>query len=205
MNTPILVTPPDALPVTLDEAKKHLREATYDADGEVLPSDDDPLIEGLLRAAVSYLDGWAGILGRCLVEQTWRQDFDRFDCPMRVALVPVTEIVSITYRNGEGQVATIAASNYAVVTDADGPRIYWDRAFSAPSGLYEQGAVSVTYKAGYRDGEDGNSTVPAALKVAILLLVGTWFDNREATVSTTLSELPFAVNALIAPFRRISI
>ncbi|WP_193336171.1 head-tail connector protein [Devosia beringensis] len=211
MIAPILVTPPEILPVSLEEAKLHLR---------VEDNDEDTLINALLRAAVSHLDGWTGVLGRCLVEQTWRLDFDTFGRCMRLPLWPIIEIESITWRNEAGQVATIGDSNYALRSDERGAYVYWDRAYGSPSGLYESAAVSVQVKAGYSttpaveadpeaeppvEAVPAVSTVPAALKVAILLLVGTWFDNREATVSGNSSELPFAVNALIAPFRRISI
>lgn len=189
MHAPVLVTPPAVLPVTLEEAKLHLR-----VDGD----EDDTLITGLISGAVSHLDGYTGVLGRCLVEQTWRQDFDGFGCHMRLALGPVIEIVSIAARDAAGQITTISSSNYALVTDGVGPRVYWDRAYSAPSGLYEQGAVSVTYKAGYAE-------VPAAIKVAILLMVGHWYGNRETVAPGTFNELPFAANALLSPFRRLSV
>lgn len=189
MLAPVLVTPAASLPVTLEEAKLHLR-----VDGD----EEDSLIEGLIAAAVSHIDGWTGILGRAVAEQTWRQDFDSFGCAMRLALGPVSEIVSITYRNEAGQVSTVADSNYALVTDGSGPRVYWDNGFSAPSDLYEQGAVSVTYKAGYAE-------VPAAIKVAILLMVGHWYANRETVAEGSFNEIPFAANALLAPFRRLGV
>lgn len=189
MHAPVLVTPPAELPVTLDEAKLHLH-----VDGD----EENALIDGLIAGAVSYLDGWNGVLGRALVEQTWRQDFDSFGCTMRLAIGPVNDIVSITYRNASGQVSTVAAENYALVTDGVGPRVFWDAGFSAPGDLYEQGAVSVTYASGYDE-------VPAAIKIAILLMVGHWYANREAVAEGGFSELPFSANALLAPFRRMSI
>lgn len=201
MIAPVLVTPPAMLPVSLEDAKAHLR-----VDGD----DDDALITGLLQAAVSHLDGWTGVLGRCLVEQSWRLDFDAFSRCMRIPLWPIISIESVTWRNAAGQVATIADSNYALATDERGAYVRWDKAYGFPTGLYESAAVSVLVKAGYpttpaAGGNPAISTVPAALKVAILLLVGTWFDNREATVSGNAAELPFAVKVLIGPFRRISI
>jgi len=211
MHAPILVTPPTTMPVTLEEAKLHLK---------VEGDEENGLINGLIAGAVSYLDGWTGILGRALVEQTWRQDFDMFGCTMRLVLGPVSEIVSITYRNAAGQVSTVADSDYALVTDSLGPRVFWDAGYSAPGDLYEQGAVSVTYKAGYPttpaveadpdavppvSSAEASSTVPAALKVAILLMVGHWYANRETVAEGSFSELPFAANALIAPFRRMAL
>lgn len=190
MRSPVLVTLPTDLPVALDEAKLHLR-----VDG----ADDDTLITGLLSAAVSHLDGWTGILGRCLVEQTWRMDFDRFDRCMALPLGPVMEIVSVTWRNAEGQLSTVSDDEYQTVTDGGGrTHLRFRNAYSFPAGVYERGAVSVTFKAGYEE-------VPAAIKVAILLMVGHWFSQREAVSEGNFTEVPMAANTLLAPFRRRSI
>lgn len=205
MLAPVLITPPASLPVTLDEAKLHLRAAFPNEDGSMPATDEDGLITALLEAAVSHLDGWTGILGRCLVEQTWRVDFDRFDWGMRLPLWPIGEIVSITWRNAAGEISTIANTNYALRTDERGAYVHWDRGYSFPSDLYESAAVSVTFKAGYPT-VDGKSTVPAAIKAAILLLVGNWYENREAVVvGVTATALPMAVDALLSPYRRASI
>ena len=204
MNRPVLVTPPATTPVSLVEAKAHLR---------VDFSDDDTLIEGLIKAATDHLDGWTGILGRCLVEQTWAETLDSGSCAL--GLGPVIEIVSVE-AGGE----TVDPSLYGLRTDAGG-RSYVDCAISGP--------VTVTYTAGYatipevpevpavEPGEGdppdppgspavpatpAQSTVPAALKAAILLLVGHWYHNREAVVSGSTGELPLAVASLIAPYRR---
>lgn len=197
MHSPVLVTPPDMLTVSLAEAKAHLR---------VDHDDDDTLIASLIRAAVDHLDGWTGILGRCLVEQTWRQDFDHFRPCLRLPLGPVISISSVTV-GGD----TLDPSSYAIRTDAGGrARVEFD-------GVTARGSASVVYKAGYptipevpADGDTpaipAKSTVPPALKVAIMLLVGTWYANRETmVVGATVESLPFAVDALIAPYRRVGV
>lgn len=60
--TPFRVTAPVAPVVGIIDLKAHLR---------VDYSDDDILIQALQDAAVSYLDGWRGILGRCIMRQQW--------------------------------------------------------------------------------------------------------------------------------------
>lgn len=199
MLSPVLVTPPAVFPVSLIETKAHL---PVDFD------DDDALITGLIHAAVSHLDGYTGILGRALVEQVWRQDFSCFGRVMRLALGPVIEIQSITWRDRSGQISTIGSANYALRTDSIGPYVYWDDGYAWPSALYENAAISVTYKAGYltipADGATpAISTVPPAIKVAIHLLVASWYHSREAHTDGIISEVPFSVNALLAPFRRL--
>lgn len=220
MHSPVLVTAPTMTPVSLAEAKVHLRVAEYDAIGDMIAGDDDVLIAAYIDAAVSYFDGWTGILGRCLVEQTWRQDFDCFSGHLRLPLAPLISITSVTWRDTAGQISTVATDDYALLSDALGPYIKFKSGFSWPGDLNQTKPVSVTFLAGYpttpaieADPEadppvvaaPAVSTVPPAIKVAILLLVGDWYNNREASMPGGAAELPFAVNALISPFRRISI
>lgn len=202
MHRPVLATAPVLLPVSLAEAKRHLR---------VDDNSEDALIEGLVRAATEHLDGWAGVLGRCLVEQEWRQDFDRFAHELYLPLGPVISVTTVTWRNAAGQVATVSASNYDLRTDAGGNNcVRFDSDYSFPDDLHESRAVSVTYKAGYETIPEesetpAQSTVPAPIKAAILLLVGHWFSNREAVTVGAATPLPMAVDALIEPYRRVGV
>jgi len=199
MYSPVRVAAPAVTPVSLDETKKHLLvDSTF----------QDYLITTLIEAATAHLDGWTGILGRCICEQTWRQDFDGFCSEMRLGLGPVLEVVSVTSRNAAGQISTVAADNYLLRTDELSGYVRFRDAFSAPSDLGESAAVSVTYRAGYANvGADPvRSGAPAQIKAAILLLVGHWYANREAVVTGTIAtQLPMAVDALLAPLRRVGI
>lgn len=200
---PVLVTAPAADPVTLEEVKAHLRVIEWDESGAALPNEDDALITGLIKAAVTHLDGWTGTLGRCLVDQTWRQDSDTFTQCMRLPLGPVSEIVTVKYRNAEGQIATVAAENYALETSAGGQSYLWFRSsYSRPSNLYDRAAVQVEFIAGYGAAAD----VPQALKHAMLMMIGHWYENREGVaMGSSPTTVPLAVDALISPFRRVSV
>lgn len=187
MHRPVLVSSAESHPVNLDDVKAHLR---------VDHSDDDPLLEGLIEAATSYLDGWTGVLGRCLAEQVWMQEFDSFARELSLPLGPVICIQSVTWRNQSGQVTTIAKANYDLRTDAAGRSVLrFDDGYAFPGPLHESRAISVTYRVGYEK-------VPTPLKVAIMMLVGHWYENREAA-GASMSELPIGVSALIAPYRRV--
>jgi uncharacterized phiE125 gp8 family phage protein len=201
MFSPVLVTPPAITPVSLVEIKAHCRAADF--------SDDDVLLTAYLSAAVSHLDGWTGILGRALVEQTWRQDFEDFRSCLRLPLFPVISASSLKYLDTDGAEQTVAAENYSIRNDAQGAYVRFLSTYSFPSLNAEGAAVSVTYSAGYAttgSGESAVSSVPQAIKQAILLLVGHWYENREAVnVGSSVTVLPMAVDVLLAPFRRMRV
>lgn len=212
MLAPVRTAAPTITPVSLAEVKAHL----------IIPhDDDDAMINTLIVAATAYLDGWTGILGRCLVEQSWRQDYDRFSSCMPLPIGPVISVTSVTWRNSAGQISTVAPSAYALRTDAGGRSIIrFDADFSFPADLHESAAVSITYRAGYPTtpavpADPGppvtpeipaQSAVPDSIKVAILLLVGQWYATREAiSIGDAVIALPFAVDALLAPYRRVGV
>lgn len=193
MIAPVRTIAPEITPVTLDEVKGHLR---------VDHIDDDDLIQALIGAAVDHLDGWTGILGRCLVEQTWRQDFERFASCLPLPLGPVIDITSVDYANAAGDPSTVDPSDYALKVDAGG-RASVALAFSVP------GPVSVVYQAGYETTPAqtepvvaAKSTVPDAIKIAIILHIKM---NYETLKSEERELYKRAFDALIAPYRRIGV
>lgn len=190
MLKPVLITAPAELPVSIDEVKAHCR-----VDG----SDDDAVLTALIKAAVSHLDGWTGILGRCLVTQTWRQDFADFGC-MRLPLAPVASITSVTYYDAANAQQTLNSSVYELRTDHQGPYVGAKPDQDWPSVYSREDAVSVTFVAG-ADASD----VPPAIKTAIYLLVSHWNENREAVSAGSMAEVPHGVRALLVPYRRIGI
>jgi uncharacterized phiE125 gp8 family phage protein len=192
MYAPVLVSPPDEAIVSTEDAKLHLH-----VDGTI----EDGLVESLVAAATSHLDGYTGILGRALVSQVWRQDFDSFGRRLRLPLLAAS-IVSVTWRAGDGSISTIEDDSYTLQHDALGSTVRFSDSFSFSSDLYETAAIAVTFVAGYGEAED----VPQALRQAILLLVGHWYANREAVnVGNITTALPMSVEALVAPYRRVGI
>lgn len=185
---PVLVKAPATLPVTLEQAKTHCR-----VDG----TDEDEFISSLIAAATGYLDGWSGILGRCLVTQTWRQDFDRLERELRLPM-PAASIVSITYVDATGLASTFKVPTHALKADELGSFVDIEcTGLPAPAANTR---VGVTFVAGSAPEE-----VAAPIRQALLLLVGHWYANREAVAQTTFKELPMAVSSLLAPYRRVSL
>lgn len=82
--TPYLITAPTAQPVTLNEMKAHLR---------VVHDDDDGDIEERIASATAHLDGWGGVLGRCLMPQTWAIDVEGAG-PHRLPFPEATDVTA---------------------------------------------------------------------------------------------------------------
>ncbi|QEU08765.1 head-tail connector protein [Paracoccus yeei] len=164
-----LVVPPADLPVSLSEARKQCR---VDHDGE------DDLITAYVEAAVSHLDGYRGILGRCLITQDWRMDLA---CLPAVLRLPFPDAVVVA----------------ATFTDAAAGAIAWLPHESLAPSVWRASAgwgrpASVIIRAGFGPAAED---VPRALQVAILQVVGHWYDNRAA------GDFPGSAEALISPFR----
>lgn len=192
MLAPILVTAPASSPVSLDEAKRHLA---------VDHAEDDALITSLIGAAVAHLDGWSGVLGRAIVTQTWRQSFPAFATELRLRVGPIESITSVTYLDGNRATQTAATSLYRLLADNLSAIVRLDEASTWPSTYKQPDAVTVTWVAGVPA-----ASVPLPIRQAILMLAAHWYQNRETVnVGNIVSTMPFAVSALIAPYRRVGV
>lgn len=171
MLAPVRTAAPAQPVVTLDAVKQHLR---------VDFNDDDTVIMALIQAAIDHLDGWSGILGRALVNQTWRQDFGGFYAceKLRLPLVPVTAAPTVKYFDGENAEQTLPDTYWQVLTDELGPYVALKPGQAWPTVYSRPDAVSVTFVAGY--GAAG-ADVPSALQVAIMTHVKMSYDpaSRE--------------------------
>ncbi len=191
MLKPVLTSAPAALPVTTDEAKAQL---------SIAHSDQDAFISRLVAAATAHLDGYAGVLGRALITQTWRQDFHSFADCLRLPLEPVQSVSSVTYYDSDNVLQTLATSFYNLHTDAIGPRIVLKPDQFWPSTYKRDDAVSVTFMAGYGADE---TAVPEGIRHAILMLVAHWYRNRETVVVGVVSgEMAKGLDTLAGQYRR---
>lgn len=189
MLKPVRTVAPAVTPVSVAEARDHCRVDT---------NDEDVLISALVDAAVSHLDGHSGVLGRAMVTQTWRQDYPRFVNRMRLPLGDLITVSSVTYYDADNAVQTLSTDIYTAFSDSVGPYLDLKPDQSWPSTYTREDAVRVTWTAGYGPAA---TDVPAAIRQAMLLMIGHWFENREASVvGVSVTDLPMAVNALLAPY-----
>jgi uncharacterized phiE125 gp8 family phage protein len=183
-----LVTAPAAEPVSLTEAKAHCRVDT---------SDDDTLIGSLITASREYVER---ILQRRLINSTWDFTLNRFESDyIRLPYAPLSSVTSVSYVDSDGTTQTLSTSVYDTDLTREPGGIFLKYAQVWPTPRDIQNAVTVRYVAGY--GAAGTS-VPNAIKQAMLLLIGNWYENRESVVIGTISgELPMAVKSLLWSYR----
>ena len=119
--------------------------------------------------------------------------------PLRLAIYlprpPLQSVTSIVYTDSEGAHYTVDADSYIADTASELGSIVLSYGASWPSvTLRPTAGVEITYVAGYGDA----ASVPQRAKQAILLLVGHWYEQREAVLAGSISkEIEFAVHSLL--------
>ncbi len=199
MDRNVTVVEPPTPVVTLSEARRHLVD---------VPQEDETYVEDLLLAASVWLDGPTGWMGRTLGVQTLelsRSDFwtDAADDGIILPFEPVISITAIEYYSDAGNLVTMPAGDYALVRDVVRPA----HGKSWPTTARRADAVKIRYRAGHgklnaADPPALVNNVPAPIRVAILMLVAQWYRTREPVViGAAVDKLPFAVDALLQPYR----
>lgn len=183
-----LITDATEEPVTLDEAKDHLR-----VDG----TDEDALIMAYIKAARRQCEM---ISRRAFVTQTWELALTTWQLQNWIELPnpPLQSVTSITYIDSAGVSAVMSSADYVVDTYSQPGRVVLGYSKCWPSVTLRPGpSVIVRYVAGYGAPKD----VPETYKQAIKLLVGHFYENREAVVLQTGlvqgAVTPMAVDALL--------
>lgn len=183
-----VTTEPAAEPISLDEAKLHLR---------VDHSADDSLIGILIQTAREIVEAHTN---RSLITQTRVIKLDNFPClgTIRLTHGPVQSL-SITYYDQDDASQTLASSEYWEDFDSNIPRVVVKTSWPATED--KPNAVTITYVAGYGDDSD---SVPAAIKQAMLLILGHLYENRQQVIVSGTAigalEIPFGATVLLSPY-----
>ncbi|OPX87737.1 MAG: Phage gp6-like head-tail connector protein [Pelotomaculum sp. PtaB.Bin104] len=179
-------TQPASEPISLAEAKSHLR-----VDG----TDEDTFIDGLISAAREDCEDFQS---RAYITQTWELWLDNWpgsDC-IDIPLPPLQSITSIKYYDTDGTEYTMATVDYFVDTKSYVGRVVLAYGKAWPSTtLRPANGVCIEFVAGYGDAA---ADLPAAVKQAMLLIIGDLYENRENTViGKQTNELPMAAKSLL--------
>jgi uncharacterized phiE125 gp8 family phage protein len=179
--------------IALDEAKAHLRREGL--------SDDDGVIEALIRAAVDHVEMDTG---RALLTQTWRTWFDAV--PVGGVLLlergRVQSVTSIVAYDPDDAETTVATTVYFADRVSEPARVVLKDGQSWPTDLRTTNALAVNYTAGYGTTA---STIPGPLKQATLLVLGAMYEHREQVIVAQFAGqfllLPFGYDQLVSPYR----
>ncbi|MBN8996499.1 MAG: phage head-tail connector protein [Rhizobiales bacterium] len=182
--TAALITGPALEPVTLEEAKAHLR-----LDGE----DDEAWLAQVIATARRHVES---ATRRVLIGQEWRLWLDAWPVSgvLRVPVVPLIAIDAITIYDADGEPHVAAPETYSVDKASIPARVRFE---TPPAPGLALNGIEIDLTAGYGDEADD---VPSPLRHAILMLAAHWYEYRglgETAEATT----PAGFDALVAPYR----
>lgn len=183
MIAPVRTAPPTVDLIDLRLVREHLR---IDHSGE------DFMLTQLVNAAIDHLDGWRGILGRCISMQSWRS-FASTLTDLRLPFPDVQAITSVKYLDAGEVEQTLSPPAYRFGNDDLGGYLVFDGDLLPSVVAVREDAVRVEASYGF-------ATLPSPLQTAILMIVASWYEGREGA-----SVIPPAAAALIAPLRRVVI
>ncbi len=177
---------PLAEPLTLAEAKAHLR---------VSHDDEDDLIGSLVAVARRHVEADAGL---ALLAQSWRLTLDDWpeDDVVAIPLHPVVAVTGVTLFGPDGAGAVLDPSAYELDRFSRPARL----GFSQPGAALKRfNGIEIDIAAGF--GEAGTD-VPDTLRRAILMLVGHFFEFRaEYGAADQPVSIPTGYERLVAPWR----
>ena len=187
----VLTSGPAIEPVTLAEAKAHLRVDT---------TAEDTLIASLIVTSRLHVEAAVGL---ALISQGWSYVLD--DWPpgsaLKLPLRPVQSIAAVRLYDEDAVVTTLPAGSYFLDGAGVPPRLVRRGALVWPKPGRIANGIEIAFIAGY-----GNAAadVPAPIRQAILLLVAHWYDHRSPVEIGHLAEpVPDMVSELLAPYRSI--
>jgi len=169
---------PASEPITLTEAKAHLRVETDF-------TEDDAIIGTFISAARESCEARTG---RQLVTATYALRLGGFPCGDSIELPkpPLVSVTSITYVDTDGTTQTLSTDVYEVDPYTTPGRVVLKYAQVWPVTRSQRNAVTIAFVAGYEPTEEDVSTVPTLLRQGMLMRIAHWYENREETITGTI-------------------
>ena len=201
-----LITPPASDPLTLAQAKAHLR---------VNFTDDDALITALVKAATLRCENWTG---RALVDQKWELVLDGFpsstqtnmfsssgevDLAIMIPKPPLIEITQVLYNDTVGDEQIMSATNYYVDSVSQPGWLVPSGISAWPATIDAINCVRIQFRAGYLSADSPPvMNVPEDVLAGVKLMLGALYEHREQqVVGNIVNSLPFGVEQLLRHHR----
>jgi uncharacterized phiE125 gp8 family phage protein len=186
----ILLIPPSAEPWTLAEVKDFLR---------VEHGDDDAIIAALTAAARGRVEA---MTRRALLVQRWRFVLDRWPGNGRLDphMGPLRSVIAARVFDAANNAHSIDIETFVVDAAAD---IIASPCWALPQPGRTTAGIELDVELGYGALA---TDVPDALRHAIRMLVAHWYENRGlVAIGATVAVLPAGLDALVAPYRVLSL
>ncbi len=190
--TAALITAPALEPVSLADAKAHLR---LDSD------DDDQLLSAAIVAARVHVEA---LTRRLLIEQGWRVYLDQWPRKriVRLTPAPLISVDAVTIYDANGDPIVVSEDDYEVDAVAVPGRLVLSGAAPVTVGKAVNG-IEIDVTAGYGP---SSLEVPAPLRQAIMMLVAHWYEHRGVVGHDMAGAIPpHGFDALVAPYRILSL
>jgi uncharacterized phiE125 gp8 family phage protein len=175
-----VITPVTSPVIPLADVRLHLRLDLLG--GSTHP--DDTLITAFIDAARDYVEHTTQ---RSIGVQTLELALDAFPDGAIELPLGAASITSITYVDDSDAIITVSGSEY--VLDEYSHQSWALFVDSWPEPKYAANVVKVRYVT--------KSTINSAVKAAMLLLIGHWYENREASNFDKLQSIPLGVKSLL--------
>ena len=201
-----VTTEPTIEPISIEEAKEHLR-----LDDDI---DDIPVLT-FIKAARLYVEKFTG---RSLITRTVQQFLDTSAATLdplyegmrtgvlarpyanyiELAASPVISVTSVNYYNDSDTQSTWATSNYYVDNVSDLGRIYLRDGGTFPTDLRAANGLEINYTAGFGT---ARSDIPSDLKLAMLQYMTFAYEHRGEQEGNAPPMLPKILNTLLSPYK----
>ena len=150
-------------------------------------TEDDTELTRLIAAAVSWVEGYCGFALSSASRTMYLAEFT----DTAFAVQPWTATTSVAYTDTAGDAQTLGTAYYW--SDTTGPLTILRFAEDVPA-IKANTLVTVTYTAGY-------ASEPNEVVQAVISLVGSWYNNPEATAPTQLSNVPLGAQFMLEHLR----
>lgn len=192
----VLKTGPTVEPITLTEAKKHLRLAVTSEEAAAYTTEDD-LLDRLITTARIQTEQE---IGRRLITQTWEYYLDVWPGGDIVIPYPPLQSAEITYRLQGDTEYDNTFTGFDTDTVSEPGRLTLKPGESWPAGtLYPDRPIKVTYVAGYGDTA---GDVPEGIRSAMLLKISDLYEHRgTVVVGSAVNYLSAAIDSLLRQYQ----
>ena len=175
--------------LTLPEIKDYLFETSPDYDSMIIM---------LSQVAREYAEArtWKQI-----IPATYTLYLDRFPDVIELPKPPVIGVTSVKYYDTDDSIQELSSSVYQEDLYSEPARIRPVSGESWPEIYDRMNAVEIEFTAGMNEGDTAHN-MPEKIRQAMLMLIKSWYENRNAVVvsegrSIDAKEVPMTANALL--------